>query len=213
MNEQEALWAGQFGTDYTVRNASAKTEHRMLFWDQVFDWGEIGTPESVIEFGANTGINLEAISRIFAENELSPPGLAGVEINPHSYELLRSNRAIHAPLDAFHDSIHSFRSDREWDLAFTMGVLIHVAPEHLQGAYDSLYRASRRWVLIAEYYSPKPREIEYRGRTDALWARDFAGEFLDRFEDYKLANYGFVYHRDPDCPLDDISWFLLERQS
>lgn len=212
MNEQEALWAGQFGTDYTIRNADVKVEHRMTFWDRIFDWGEVDTPESVIEFGANTGINLEAISRIFAENELSPPELAGVEINPHSYELLKNNRGITAPFQAFQGSILDFSSERQWDLAFTCGVLIHVAPDDLPRAYDALNRASKRWVFMAEYHSPKPREIEYRGHQGALWSRDFGAEFLDRHPHYKIVDYGFAWHRDPDCPLDDLVWTLVERR-
>jgi hypothetical protein len=27
----------------------------------------------------------------------------------------------------------------------------------------------------------------------------------------KLIDYGFCYHRDPQEPLDDITWFLLEK--
>ena len=27
----------------------------------------------------------------------------------------------------------------------------------------------------------------------------------------KLIDYGFVYHKDPLYPLDDITWFLLEK--
>lgn len=213
MNEQEALWAGQFGKEYTARNAGVRVEHRMTFWDRIFDWGEVDTPESVIEFGANTGVNLEAISRIFAENELSPPRLAGVEINPHSFELLQNNRAIMAPFEAFHGSILDFSSEKQWDIAATVGLLIHIAPDDLPRAYDALDRVSRRWVLMAEYFSPKPREIEYRGHSNALWARDFAGEFLDRFgERYRLCDYGFAYHRDPDCPLDDLAWFLMSKE-
>ena len=34
---------------------------------------------------------------------------------------------------------------------------------------------------------------------------------LDRFDDLKLADYGFVYRRDLLFPQDDINWFLLEK--
>jgi spore coat polysaccharide biosynthesis protein SpsF len=53
--------------------------------------------------------------------------------------------------------------------------------------------------------------IPYRGHEDRLFKRDFAGELLSRFGDLRLIDYGFVYHRDPKFPQDDITWFLLEK--
>ena len=55
--------------------------------------------------------------------------------------------------------------------------------------------------------------MSYRGHTEKLFKRDFAGEMLDRFNDLKLADYGFVYRRDMLFPQDDINWFLLEKHS
>jgi len=55
--------------------------------------------------------------------------------------------------------------------------------------------------------------IPYRGHSDKLFKRDFAGEILDQFSDLRLVDYGFVWHRDNLFPQDDISWFLLEKQS
>ena len=54
--------------------------------------------------------------------------------------------------------------------------------------------------------------IDYRGHTDKLFKRDFAGELLDRHKDLRLMDYGFVYHGDPKFPQDDITWFLLEKR-
>ena len=64
--------------------------------------------------------------------------------------------------------------------------------------------------MIAEYYNPSPVGIDYRGYKDKLFKRDFAGEMLDGYQDLKLVNYGFCYHRGT-FPQDDISWFLLEK--
>ena len=93
------------------------------------------------------------------------------------------------------------------------GVLIHLTPETLPAVYDTIHRASARFILLAEYYNPTPISIPYRGHSDRLFKRDFAGEFLDRHADVKLRDYGFVYHRDPAFPQDDITWFLLEKQA
>ena len=45
-----------------------------------------------------------------------------------------------------------------------------------------------------------------------LFKRDFAGELLDAFPSLDLVDYGFVYHRDPNFPQDDMNWFLLEKK-
>ena len=64
---------------------------------------------------------------------------------------------------------------------------------------------------MAEYYSPSPVSIPYRGEADKLFKRDFASEFLDKFQDVELIDYGFLYHRDNNFPDDDINWFLMKK--
>ena len=65
--------------------------------------------------------------------------------------------------------------------------------------------------MVAEYYDPNPVSVNYRGYDNKMFKRDFAGDLLDRYENLKLVDYGFCYHRDPSFPDDDISWFLLEK--
>lgn len=89
------------------------------------------------------------------------------------------------------------------------GVLIHINPDMLGQAYEHLYNAANKYVLINEYYNPSPVEVTYRGHEARLFKRDFAGEMMDRY-DLTLVDYGFTYHRDPD-PLDDLTWFLLKK--
>ena len=82
----------------------------------------------------------------------------------------------------------------------------------LPTAYDRLYAASSRFILVAEYYNPSPVTIPYRGHDDRLFKRDFAGDMLDLYPDLSLIDYGFAYRRDPIFPQDDISWFLMKKQ-
>ena len=70
---------------------------------------------------------------------------------------------------------------------------------------------SKRYICIVEYYNPTPVSVSYRGHDDRLFKRDFAGEMMDKYNDLRLVNYGFVYHRDLNFPLDDLTWFLLEK--
>jgi len=67
-------------------------------------------------------------------------------------------------------------------------------------------------VLIAEYYNPSPMEIPYRGHSNKMFKRDFAGELMTRHPNMTLVDYGFLYRRDPNWPQDDITWFLMEKR-
>ena len=77
--------------------------------------------------------------------------------------------------------------------------------------YEKLYTASNKYILICEYYNPSPVNVSYRGHSDRLFKRDFAGEMLEKYIDLKLVDYGFCYKRDKAFPQDDITWFLLEK--
>jgi pseudaminic acid biosynthesis-associated methylase len=199
--KQEAFWAGYFGDDYIGRNAgpSLLAANTALFARILNAAPGI---RSVIEYGPNTGSNLLAIRSL-----LPGAALTGVEINRKAASILRRAKGI----EVFEGSILSFDRPGVWDLSFTKGVLIHIAPGRLHRAYDVLNRTSARYIAIAEYYSPRPAAVAYRGHRGKLFKRDFAGELLDRFPGLRLVDYGFVYHRDRSFPQDDLNWFVLEK--
>lgn len=201
--EQEKFWAGEFGTDYISRNqGDALLASNLDFFAKVLRG--VRDVKTCIEFGANIGMNLKAL-------KLLHPGFEqfGIEINAEAAEQL----ANVIPLEnVHHTSILEFQPDRVWDLVLIKGVLIHINPEMLPHVYDKLVTASCRYLLVAEYYNPAPVAIPYRGHTDRLFKRDFAGEIMDRHPQMKLVDYGFVYRKDPNFPQDDITWFLMEKQ-
>jgi pseudaminic acid biosynthesis-associated methylase len=199
--QQEQLWASDHTHAYIERNSgphllAAKTALYAEILAHVRD------VTSVVEFGANIGLNLQAIRTLIPNVEQ-----AAVEISPAAAEVLRQNQNI----EVFQESLLHFKPSRTWDLAFTMGVLIHVNPDRLKDAYDLLYRSSRRYVLMIEYYNPSPMMIMHRGLPDQMFKRDFAREMLAAHPDLNLLEYGFVYHRDQVFPLDDLTWFLFEK--
>ena len=199
--EQEAFWAGQFGAEYTGRNKGALLHAANLaFFSRVVE--RVRGVSSVLELGANRGLNLEALRTLIPESDL-----AGIEINPEAAQILEKSG-----FKAYPGSLLDFQLDHARDLAFTKGVLIHINPDALPKVYDLLHRASKRYVLVAEYYNPSPVEISYRGHQGKLFKRDFAGELMDRHDDLRLVDYGFLYRRDPVFPQDDISWFLMEKR-
>lgn len=198
---QEEFWAGEFGSEYISRNIDPTyLAANLAFFSRILERSR--GVESVLELGPNVGMNLRALRSL-----LPNAALAGVEINPTAAQTLRE----WGQAEVHEGSILTFTPASTVDLAFTKGVLIHINPDELNAVYDTLAQASRRYVLIAEYYNPAPTAITYRGHEDRLFKRDFAGEFLDRHPDFALVDYGFAYRRDPQFPQDDITWFLMEK--
>ncbi len=200
--EQEAFWAGEFGDDYSRRNSGkAWVATNLAFFGKILTRTE--NVRSVIEFGANIGLNLRAIQQLLPNAELT-----GIEINKSAADELRKwgGAAV------IEGSILDAKIEENWDLALIKGVLIHINPEMLGLVYEQLFRSSRRYVCLAEYYNPTPTSISYRGHQERLFKRDFAGEMLEKYPSLKLVDYGFCYRRDPNFRQDDISWFLLEKK-
>ena len=110
-------------------------------------------------------------------------------------------------------SILNYNITSKYDFVLTTGLLIHLDPSILTDVYNIIYNSSSKYICIAEYYNRTPISIDYRGEKDKLFKRDFAGDMLNNFPDIELINYGFIYHKDKNYPLDDITWFLLEKKN
>jgi len=200
--KQEAFWAGEFGREYIGRNGPEMSPaSNIAFFSRILS--ETSGPASLIELGANIGKNLEAIQLLLPDAEL-----AAVEINETACQELRQRLP---GVSVEHTSILDMNPARTYEMVVIKGVLIHINPDELPAVYDRMNDLSSRYVVIAEYYNPTPVTVKYRGHCERLFKRDFAGEFLDRHTHFELVDYGFVWHRDPLFPQDDISWFLLCR--
>jgi len=201
--EQEKFWAGKFGTDYISRNHGKNLlASNIAFFSRALSG--TGKISSCVEFGANIGMNLQALRILYPDMKVH-----GVEINPDAAKKLTETIG---PGNVTEGSILE-ADPPESDLALIKGVLIHINPEMLAETYKTLVEKTRRYLLVAEYYNPSPVSINYRGHDDRLFKRDFAGEIMDRHSEMVLVDYGFVYHRDPAFPQDDMTWFLLKKEN
>ncbi|MDL2226362.1 methyltransferase domain-containing protein [Deltaproteobacteria bacterium OttesenSCG-928-M10] len=201
---QEKFWASDFGDEYIKRNDL--TEKSIALY--LAKWGRIiphlpVTPSSILEFGANIGLNLRALRLLFPQARLS-----GVEINAEAVETLKN----WGQAEVYNESILNFSAEHQFDLVFTSGVLIHIAPDKLPDIYKKMYDFSSRYIIVSEYYNPNPLEVNYRGHSEKLFKRDFAGEIMDLYPDLTLCGYGFLYRRDPLFAFDDISWFVMKKE-
>lgn len=201
--EQEVFWQGDFGDGYTDRNIGPHwVAANSAFFSKVLD--RTRGIHTVLELGSNIGLNLMALRQLLPDVKLS-----AVEINQKAASQLKT---VLPDIDLHITSILEFEPNRTWDLVFTKGVLIHINPDKLRAVYKLMYETSSRYILVSEYYNPRPIEVGYRGHSGILFKRDFAGEILDTFPDLSLVDYGFVFHRDPIFPQDDMNWFLMEKK-
>lgn len=204
--EQEAFWSGEFGNHYIERNECTKELMASAtgFFAKILS--RTNGLKSVIEFGSNIGNNLKAIKMLIPDIQT-----AAIEINHQAVEHLRADKFFENQLEIYEASILEYTPVKTYEMALISGVLIHINPDELQHVYDKLYTSSEKYICISEYYNPTPVEVPYRGHEGRLFKRDFAGEFMDKYPDCRLVDYGFQYHRDSCFPKDDITWFLLEK--
>lgn len=204
-SEPAAAWQGAFGDAYSARNqtSEASLASRARLFSRVFQGAPLGPGARILEVGTNIGMNLAALTRVGAFT------LHGVDLNRGALGTLRGDptlagRARVAQARAEHLPF----ADGAMDLVFTCGVLIHVPPECLADACREIVRVSGRYVLCAEYFSPSPEEVEYRGQRGLLFKRDFGAFFLDSCPELNVLDYGFFWRR---FEFDDFNWWLLEK--
>lgn len=184
---QTEVWRGEFGRAYTDRN-TLDVEELNALWsgnygitrreiNQIF-LQEIPKTASFLEVGCNVG------NQLLQLQELGYRNLSAVEIQAHAVAIAKSRvknvdirqaSALKLPFD-----------DDAFDVVFTSGVLIHIAPEDLPRAMEEIHRCARTYIWGAEYYAPEVTEVNYRGYEQLLWKMDYARRYLERFRDLKL---------------------------
>jgi len=167
MNEQAELWQGQFGVDYTERNKVDWIE-RALFWERM---AMVTGAKSALEIGCNAGHNLIALRNYSVED------LRGVELNTVAADAARSRGLKVTVGDAHFVLQHCLTGS--FDLVFTCGLLIHLAPGVAEEVMSEIIRVAGSHVLAVEYWAPQETEIEYRGNPRALWKRDYGQMYRD----------------------------------
>jgi hypothetical protein len=89
------------------------------------------------------------------------------------------------------------------ELVVTSGVLIHIAPEDLTAAMQSIIDASSKYVLAVEYEADTAQEVEYRGYAGRLWKRPY-GKLYEALG-LSLVEFG------PAAGFDQCTYWLLEK--
>ncbi len=199
--EQEKFWNSSFGNKYTQRTVENK-----FFTTRVKMWSDIlshaNDIKSVFEIGSNMGRNMDVINFLL-NKKISTNG---IDINKKAVILANKNK--HKVRNI---SVLDYSPKKKFDMSISCGVMIHINPNYLNKVYEVLYKSSKKYILISEYFNPKPVTVKYRGHTDRLFKRDFAKEIQKKYK-LKLIDYKFMWSNDNIYPCDDTTWFLFKKK-
>jgi len=206
---QAQVWAGEFGRAYTDRN-TLDVEDLNALWsanygitrreiNQVF-LQDIRKNASFLEVGCNVG------NQLLQLQELGYGNLSAVEIQSYAVEIAKS-RVSKVAIRQGSALALPYGND-SFDVVFTSGVLIHVAPEDLPRAMEEIHRCAKTYIWGAEYYAPDVTQVNYRGHEKLLWKMDYARRYLECFKDLELVRERHLtYLENPN--IDSV--FLLRK--
>ena len=209
LTEQASKWNGAFGREYTERNPQSFEEMEELY---TRNYGLTRTELNrrfldnldrsmrILEVGSNVGNQLLCLQRMGFK------ALYGIELQSYAVEISKS-KSKNINIIQGEASDIPFK-DGFFDLVFTSGVLIHIAPKNLPDVLREIHRCTRKYIFGFEYYSEETKEIPYRGNSDLLWKADFAGKYLDLFDDLTLVKEERIKYLDNE---NVDAMFLLKK--
>jgi pseudaminic acid biosynthesis-associated methylase len=197
------IWKGSFGDDYTERCLpdDDRLHRATIQWANLLGRIASDPPKSILEIGANVGLNLMALQRITSAQ------LWALEPNVRARSALGEILAPEQIIDGTAENIPL--ADGVADLVFTSGVLIHIHPDNLLRACSEIVRCARKYVVCIEYFSHEPEVKQFRGQEAILFKRDFGSFYLDCFPDLKIVDCGFNWRRTTGA--SNTTWWILRR--
>lgn len=186
MTPQQRFWKGNFSEGYLERNLFTPAELDANYRSKFGVTRRAMNTEfleslpkdiRILEVGANFGMQLEMLQRMGFTN------LYGVELNPTVADFGRKRvRGINLIEGNALDL--PFKNEY-FDLVFTSGVLIHIAPKERAKAMKEIYRCTKKYIWGFKYFAPKSQEILYRGNRGRLWKADFPALYKKQFPSLK----------------------------
>jgi pseudaminic acid biosynthesis-associated methylase len=186
---QIETWVGEFGRTYTDRNALNVDALDALYvknygvsrtaLNEEFLTG-VANDARILEVGCNMGNQLLLLEQMGFTN------LYGIEIQAYALQKARARLKKTFLLQATAFDIPY--PDDYFDLVFTAGVLIHIAPNDLPVAVKEIYRCTRSFIWGFEYHAPQPTEVNYRGHDQLLWKMDYPNFYMDQLPGLDLVH-------------------------
>ena len=202
MNKQEQFWKDTYAKEYIARNSEFDLDSGVKAWAQMTrNLEPIG---SILECGCNIGRNINILNHLMPGAEKSI-----IEISPEAFSIVTGKYSF---VDALNCPIlASDFGGKQFDLVFTSGVLIHIAPENLLENLSKIYAHSKKYILLCEMFSRIPKTVAYKGENDLLFTRDYGRFFLQNFA-CSVVDYGFLWgHYYDAAGFDDGNFWVFEK--
>lgn len=202
MNEQQNFWAHDYAQEYIRKNSEFDQELGVEAWRKMLAHAEgIG---SILECGCNIGRNIGFLDAVLPSATKSV-----IEISKPAFDFVTRRYKLD---QAFNGAIAASNFTGQFDLVFTIGVLIHIHPDDLLANMAKMFDYSGKYILMGEYFNRTPTMIEYQGKKDRLFKRDFGKLFIENFP-VALVEYGFLWgHLYDRAGFDDITWWLFRKR-
>jgi pseudaminic acid biosynthesis-associated methylase len=203
MNEQENFWKDEYASDYLKKNNSFDRSLGIDCWSQMLS--KTKGIETILECGSNLGRNID-----FLDEVLPKASKSIIEISPKAYEIVTSRYNLSSSFNG--TILNSSFEENSFDLVYTIGVLIHIHPDELMQNMTKMFSYSKQYILMGEYFNRTPVSIEYQGKMNTLFKRDFGKLFIENFP-VNLVDYGFLWgHLYDTAGFDDITYWVFEKQ-
>lgn len=207
---QETIWDSDFGLEYTRRQTNIP-ENFGENYKELFGVSRTEMTDSflsgmnlqtILEVGCNLGLQLNYLAMIGYNN------LYGIDVQRRI--IAQSRRGFPNVATIVASGLYIPFRDESFDLVFTSGLLIHIAPENIMQVMKEMVRVSRKYIWGLEYFSDTYDQLEYRGLKNMLWKADFAQMFVDHFPNLKIIKRMKYKHLN-EAKYDQM--YLLERQN
>jgi len=186
--KQMKVWQGDFGRDYTDRSTMGDEEFDSFYVGQIgMTRTELNNSflsglkiENTLEVGTNIGLQLTNLHNMGYKN------LYGIELQGYAVDKskeITKGKDIHIVKGSGFDV--PFK-DNSFDLVIASRVLIHISPNEINNILDEIYRCSRKYIFVYEFYEDELKEIDYRGNKELHWKGNYRKLFLERFPDLRL---------------------------
>ena len=203
LNEQQKFWACDYSEEYIRKNNEFDEALGVQAWKVMFQ--KASGIHSILECGCNIGRHIRFLNKLLPDAEKSI-----IEISKPAFDFVTTHYDIKYSFNG--PIVESYFASDSFDLTFVFGVLIHIHPDDLLANMSKLYDYSKKYILIAEYFNHTPVMIEYQGKPNKLFKRDFGKLFMEIFN-VNIVDYGFLW--EPvyaKAGFDDINWWLFEKK-
>jgi pseudaminic acid biosynthesis-associated methylase len=208
---QISVWTETFGKAYTDRNSLSPRDLDAMY-ERNYGVGRrklnerflasISCDSRILEVGCNLANQLALL------DEMGYSHLHGVEIQHYALQQAQARLPGVRLVEA--SAFELPYPDGYFDMIFTSGVLIHIAPGDLRKAIAEIHRCARSYIWGFEYYAAEVTQVRYRGYDDLLWKMDYAELYLEQFADLELVRAEHLAYK-ADSNVDCM--FMLRKNS